>query len=275
MALTRKTLFVGALTALEAGCLLGVACLGRGLLPLEEASAGALPPELEERTAAVEVAILETPPVREEPSVERVAIPDEVGDEEASSGGDAARAPRKESEFYASFLELAASEPDAFERIARAALVEEGPDCRKVAALRALCDVRSAVADAALVAAVLDLKEVSSGNSESVPDFALRRLALRATVDAGAQRALEQIVFGPTRPSSRLRATAAAALFSSAAEVDLVRLADRLRGETDELVLGGALAALSRNPSAQTAEEVRASLGLPEPPGGENAEQEE
>lgn len=275
MASTRKTLIVGAVTALEAGCLLGVACLGRGLLPLERAAAEAVPLEIEARPGPIQPIDLETPKAEEGRAVDRIAMPEVVTDEGAPAGVDAARAPRKESEFYAAFLEIAAREPDSFERAARNALGEAGPDCRKVAALRALCDTRSPTADDALVAAILELPDAASGDSESVPGFALRRLSMRATKDAGARRALERLVFGSSRPQARLRAAAAAALCAAADEVELGRIAERLRGESDELVLACAGAALSRNPNTRAAEEARSSLGLPDPPTAETAEREE
>lgn len=275
MGTSRKTLIVGGLTVLEAGCLLGVACLGRGLLPVEQAAADAVPSQSQAPRTVSPTVDLDSTASEAALAVDRTSLGEEQRDAEPGSGASATRDPQKESEFYADFLAIAARDPGSFEAAARGALREAGPDCRKVAALRALCDTRSPAANDALAAAVLELPDLSAGDSESVAGFALRRLSLRATEDSGARRALEGLVFGPSRPAPRLRAAAAAALCSTAAEADVWRIAERLRGETDEQVLACAGAALSLNPNVRAAQEARSRLGFSDSLPAEIAKEEE
>jgi hypothetical protein len=273
MASTRKTFLIGAVTALEAGCLLGVACLGRGMLPLERASATPEPVprdtvSWETLTWPTEVAQtdLETAKAEAQRTPGCAAIPEADADERAPSGTATSRAPRKESEFYAAFLTIAARGPEALERAARTALAEDGPDCHKVAALRALRDAGCARTDDILVAVIEGLPDASGPRGESVPRFALRSLVERAACDEGARSALDRIAWGGRMPAgSALRAAAAAALAATATEDEIWAVAARLRSEADPLTLAGAVEALSRNPAAAAADAALESLGV-EPP---------
>jgi hypothetical protein len=206
----------------------------------------------------------------------RTAVDDRVADKNAPSSSAPAGTPHRESEFYAAFLETAARGPLALEQAARSAIAEDGPDCRKVAALRALRDSRCSAADEILVAAIADLPDASGPNKESVPRFALRTLVDRAPCDPGARRALEQVAWNNRKPTgSALRAAAAAALAATATENEIWRVTDRLRSETEALVFDGAVEALSRNPQVAAASAALRSLGLETPLRDDNPERQE
>jgi hypothetical protein len=258
---TRKTLLVGAITVLEAGCILGVACLGRTIMPAEPISpvrdivarpeVATLPPDLE----------VSTLPTQRAPGGAALADDSDPGRDPVVSRSD--RTPRKESEFHAVFLRIAASGTEALEQAVRSALAADGPDCQKVAALRALCDARCPTTEDLLVAAIEDLPDVSGPRSESVPRFALRLLVERASCDAGARRALERVAWDAPMPvRSALRTAAAMALAATATEDEIWRVASQLRSETDPLVVAGAVEALSGNPRRAAADAALRSLGF-------------
>lgn len=192
-------------------------------------------------------------PVREE-SATRTASRREAND--------AARAPlldarerARESEHYARFLALAAQGAQALEAQAASVLDGAGPDCEMVALLRALESSASPRLHAWLEHALLRLPDESGPAGDSVPGFALGRLASAAAHDASARSTLERVAFGAAGAPDRLRRLAAAYLAENATEVELWRLAAHLASERDGLVRDSAVEALSRNrsPSAVAA----------------------
>ncbi|MFN0008676.1 MAG: hypothetical protein ACKVXR_12300 [Planctomycetota bacterium] len=277
MHLARKTWILGASIALGVGCLLGVATLGRGAPPsgAETGAPGSVGPGSVAEPSEVPSNEVETSREAAPRAAGRAAIPGAAGDAPELPARKSSREPRTESEFHASFLELADRDPDSFERAARAALREEGPACRKVAALRALCDTRSPRADDALLAAVLELPDVPTGQADSVPGFALRCLSARAASEAGSRRVLEELGLGLSLPPERLRAAARNALLETADETELPRIVERLRAGTVGPVPGDARAALARNPHTIAAEAALASLGPEEPAVADFAGEEE
>jgi hypothetical protein len=183
-------------------------------------------------------------PVREE-SASRTAPRREANDAAGAPLLDE-RERARESEHYARFLAL-----DAQGLEAQAARVLEGPgpDCEKVALLRALESSGSPRLHSWLEHALLRLPDVSGPAGDSVPGFALARLARSAAHDASARSALERVAFGAPRAPERLRRLAVTAWACSATEDELWRLASHLSYEQDALVKASAAEALSRNRS--------------------------
>jgi hypothetical protein len=160
-----------------------------------------------------------------------------------------------EREHLARLLALAARDPSALEAEAARLLEGSGPDCEKVALLRALEAGDSPRRIAWLEHAVVALPDTSDSSGESVPSFALGRLLRAGAQDPAARAALERIAFGHPRASDRLRRVAASSLAASADELGLRRLAANLADEPDGLLRDSVLEALSRNcsPSAVAA----------------------
>jgi len=170
----------------------------------------------------------------------------------ASRGADPLRDPLAragEREHYERFARMAAADPGSLEDQASRVLFGAGPDCAKVAFLRALADCGSTATGAWLETAVLRLPDQASAAAESVPAFALQRLAGRAAADPLARASLERIAFGPGRPApERLRRQAAYTLAETASPSELTRMAADLAGEESALLRSSVLEALSRNP---------------------------
>ena len=264
MALLRTSVVVGAVTFLEAGCLLGVACLGRAAVPLaafapsagvdlrcEEVSPAAAPAEAPESLS---------PAAPEDRAA--IAYPESgaVDETEVPATVRAPRAPRTESEFLRELLTSTGGDARALEASARSALAGDGPDCEKVAALRAVAATRSPAVDDLLAFAVESLAEHSGPSGESVPRYALRLLAERAPREAGARAQLLRLAYG-RHLEPGLRATAASAYSLAADEGELRGLAVELANESDPLVRASALEALGRNPHTRAADEVLLQLG--------------
>ncbi|HVS12274.1 MAG TPA: hypothetical protein VMS76_20605 [Planctomycetota bacterium] len=170
----------------------------------------------------------------------------------ASRDGDPLRDPiarAGEREHYGRFARMAAGDPSVLEDQASRVLFGAGPDSEKVALLRALADCGSTETGAWLETAVRRLPDEPSAAAESVPAFALQRLAGRAAADPLARASLERIAFGPGRPApERLRRQAATALAEHASPGELARMAADLAGEESALLRSSVLEALSRNP---------------------------
>lgn len=173
-----------------------------------------------------------------------------------------ARAPLQDSEarmgereHYDRFLALGARDRAALEGEAGRVLNGAGPDCEKVALLRALRASASPQWDAWLEHAVVSLPDDSGAAADSVSAYALEQLIGVADGDLRARAALERIAFGPRRAPQRLRRVAASSLAASASESELWRLAQDLSSEEDALMRASVREALSRNrdPSAVAA----------------------
>jgi hypothetical protein len=254
---------VGAVTFLEAGCLLGVACLGRAAVPLASfAPSASVGTPREAPRADAPAAEPETLSSASPEDRDALASPDlSASDEtEAPAPARTPRAPRTESEFLRDLLSRTGGDAAALEAATRSALAGDGPDCEKVAALKAVVQTRSPAADDLLASAVESLLDRSSPNGESVPRFALRLLAERAPREAGARVQLLRLAY--VEPLDRgLRASAASAYSLAADEGEIRGLVAALANETDPLVRAGALEALGRNPHTRAADAVLAQLG--------------
>lgn len=166
-----------------------------------------------------------------------------------------ARALAGEREHLERFLALAASDPSALEAEAARVLDGAGPDCEKVALLRALEAGDSPRRLAWLEHAVLVLPDTSDSSGDSVPSYALNSLIRSGNADPAARAALERVACAFPRAPARLRRVAAAWLAANADEAGLRRLASNLADEPDGLLRESVLEALSRNsnPSAVAA----------------------
>ncbi len=157
---------------------------------------------------------------------------------------------RREAEYLAAFLALRKEQgSDAFERALRDALDgKHEPQCRKVAALRALHSAAVPGTDAVLAAAVQDQADVSDGSSLSVPRYALKLLFERAPSGEDARRALARLAFVPNARISddlcRQASTALAGSIHGPRHDEAERL---LRLETPAAQLDAALEALTRD----------------------------
>jgi hypothetical protein len=181
----------------------------------------------------------------------------------ATSAAPDSRDKRKEKDFYTEFVALAAQTPDALERAAPGVLSGEGPDCEKVALLRALHDSGSPRTGAFFALAIASLPDASSAQGESVPRFALRFLSQRVSREPDAKRALESIVWSAFPPApSVLRRDGAIALASAASESELWRVAARLSAETDQAVRQSGIDALANSAHADAAKNALHEYGL-------------
>ena len=194
----------------------------------------------------------------------------------ASGGVDPLRDPLAragEREHYQRFARMAAESSSALEARAPTVLFGAGPDCEKVAFLRALVDSGSAQSGAWLETAVLALPDEPSAAGESVPGFAMQRLAGHAALDPLTRSSLERIAFAaPRRAAERLRRQAATALAQTASPAELVRMAADLAREESALLRSSVLEALSRHPDPDA---VAAAFGaLPQREGPPPSDQE-
>lgn len=150
-----------------------------------------------------------------------------------------------EREHYEHFLALPASE------LAKAAgplLRGDGPDCAKVALLRALDDRDREAAMPWLAWVLRELPDQSKAASVSVPAFVVRFLSEAAPHDRSARDVLWDATWGAQRMAPSLRGRAASAFASSASEEELALLQVELSTESDPLVRAGVLQALQSNP---------------------------
>ncbi|HTF89545.1 MAG TPA: hypothetical protein VK843_14120 [Planctomycetota bacterium] len=173
-----------------------------------------------------------------------------------------------EAEYRARFLVAAADDLGGLEHAAEIVLASKGPDCEKVAALRVVCESKSARACSLLQSSVENLPDRSDSRGESVPRFALRCLAERATLDATARETLMVLAWRSEKPiATGARACAAATLALVASGNEVWELTRWLERERDQLVRDAAIEALSRNPDPDALTALH-SLGaeLPSPP---------
>lgn len=185
---------------------------------------------------------------------EVVGLPPEL--EEASP------TPVTEQQCYESFLGLARREPGALERLARPILEGTGPDCVRVALLRALHEAGSPDAAERFAWAIHSLADTSGPRGESVPSFAIRFLGQRAAGDACALRVLEQAALGERgRLAPVLRRRAVALLAEAAPPRELMNLAAQLAREGDGDLTAAAVAGLARNPHRATVAGTFAAFG--------------
>jgi hypothetical protein len=256
-----KPSIAGIVTGLSAVCILGVSCLGHCLLcaSMEPASAAAW-------RDADAVVVLDADGGA---SADRIACTSAAwsasatalrADDGALPARDAAR-PWTEAEHRAHFAAVAAQGAGELEKTARAVLAGHGPDCEKVAVLRALCDAGSPRASEILAAAVVDLPDVSGPQGESVSRCALRFLAERAGRDAEAREALMRLAWSSRTLATGPRASAAATMAALATGTEAWQIVRWLQVEQDPLVRAAAVEALSRNQDPEASAAFR-SLGI-------------
>jgi len=120
--------------------------------------------------------------------------------------GPAAAEPRTEKDYYERFMALARAKSADFDRELRRALAEEGPACRKVAALRAAWDGDHPGLSELFLEAVGSQPDVSEPQGESIPSFLVRFLGDRAGREERARTMLERIARdGTLEVPTRLR----------------------------------------------------------------------
>jgi hypothetical protein len=169
--------------------------------------------------------------------------------------------PVSDNEFYRAFRGRGV---ESLEHIARETLAGAGPDCERVALLRALYDLRSEESSRHFAWAIRNLPDTSSPRGESVPSFAVRFLGERAARDPRARTVLEQVAFDSwPAVAPGLRRRAAARLGATANETELSRLSIQLANEPDPLVVEGVLAALEQNPNKPVAVGILRDFGRP------------
>jgi hypothetical protein len=256
-----RTFVLGSIAAVELACVLGIACLGRGLLPVEAAPNGTnLGPELRSPELATPAVIEDAD--RGEP--ERIALSAgaPAGEDERVSPAASPREPRTEREFCSMFRGVAAEGLAPLEVAVRRALAERGPTCRKVAALRVLCESDSPATDEILASAVSHPSDDAKAD-DAVPRFALYALVARSARLPASRRMLERGTWGEGEifPTA-LRAVAAAALASSACEEEIDRIARFLQNERDPLVRAGTIEALVRRRESPARDAALEALGI-------------
>jgi hypothetical protein len=256
-----RTFVLGSIAAVELACVLGIACLGRGLVPVEAASSGTTArPDIDASGLATIVDVDDA----EHSAPERIVLtaPAPPGAEDGVSFVASVRAPRTEAEFRSRFREVAAGGVAPLESAVRLALAERGPTCRKVAALRVLCESNSSATDEILAAAISRSSEKAE-SGDAVPRYALRALVARSVARPDSRLLLERMTWGDdeTLPPG-LRATAASTLASSAGEAEIDRLARSLRNERDPLVRAGAIEALTRRTPSSARDSALEGLGI-------------
>jgi len=103
----------------------------------------------------------------------------------------------KEKDFYAGYRAQLAQDAATLEDRARGILEGTGPDCEKVALLRALCDGASERAGELFAHALAVLPDEPGLGGESVPRTAIRCLRERARRDEKAREILRALAEGP------------------------------------------------------------------------------
>ncbi len=266
-----RHLFATTITGLEVGCIAGVLFFGARILPADAAcaapaersasdaldpraeslapSSDAMPAPDETPSSATSVLWSEAP----------VAAPRVAYVSEASSAQDselpstrAAHEAKSERDYYKQFLAHGARDKDELESAARRVLAANGAECEKVAVLRAACDAHCRSAFDLLADAALTSPDVRRGDNDSLPRFAVKMLVERSSRDERARLALERVAWSQA-VSSELRCIAVAGLASAADGSEAWRIVSRLGIEQDEQVRANALAALARNPAAESA----------------------
>jgi hypothetical protein len=170
-----------------------------------------------------------------------------------------------EKKHHAYFLALGRRDPSALLDEAPAILQGTGPDCRKVALLRALHASAWPAAAEAFALVLSGLPDVSRPGALSVPAFALDFLGQRAQ-DATARAVLREAVWGERRVASEpLRRRAAASHARWASPAELQELAPQLAME-DPLLRAGVAAALAENPEQRAVDILFADLPVPRGP---------
>jgi hypothetical protein len=163
--------------------------------------------------------------------------------------------PGTERSYYEAFLRELRGDPASCAARATEVLLGSGPDCEKVALLRAVYDTVSGERVALFSTAIATLPSESERGTESVPSFAVGFAAARAHGDPAARAILEAVTVDEGIALG-LRRRAAASWAASASPLELRRLATQLAREGDAQLLDGAIEALSRNPHPQVAAEV-------------------
>jgi hypothetical protein len=260
--LSTRTFVLGSVAAVELACVLGIACLGRGLVPVEAVASGPNrgpdPTSPELATSAVVEDANRAEPVR-------IALPvlAPAGEDECVSPAARAREPRTESEFCSVFRSVAAGGLAPLEVAVRRALIEPGPTCRRVAALRVLGESNSSATDEILAAAIARSTE-GADRGDDVPRYALHALVARSAGHPESRRLLESMTWGDGETlSPALRATAASTLASSAGEAEIDRIANCLQREQDPLVRAGTIEALGRRTPSPARDRALERLGIP------------
>lgn len=286
-----RHLFAKTITGLEVGCIVGVLCFGARILPAEPAPVPIdAAPRLDEAPGeAVETRPAAAAPEFEAGSASSLGLWTEVGAastripcaggsretrELDSSAQPVAAERRKERDYYQAFVGLGAQGTAAIESAARMALAGQGPDCEKVAALRALVDSNAPSAFDLHADAIASLPDVCRGQSDSVPRFALRGLVARAAREDRAREALERVIWNRSL-SSDLRCVAVAGLAAASDASGAWRIVNRLEMEQDERVRQSAARALACNPAAESAAQAAAQWIPPSPDGGDVGDQHE
>jgi hypothetical protein len=179
--------------------------------------------------------------------------------EEAEARGDFAsrRSAETEKEFYRDFMEQQEIGSEPLEGAIYAVLGGPGPDCRKVAFLRALYDTKSSRREDAFAYAVESLPDAHKPEGVSIPAFAVRFLSGHAQEDAVARRVLERAAFLDGWLAEHIRRTAAAGLFASAGPAELRYLGSYLYSGQASFLREGASEGLRGNPHREEAEWVR------------------
>jgi ParB-like chromosome segregation protein Spo0J len=122
-----------------------------------------------------------------------------------------------------------------------------------------------------LADAALTSPDARRGDNDSLPRFAVKMLVERSAREEHARLALERVAWSRAI-SSDLRSIAVAGLAAGADESEAWRIVSRLGIEQDEQVRANALAALARNPAAESAR-MNAAPNPPTPGGDDRSPQ--
>jgi hypothetical protein len=172
------------------------------------------------------------------------------------------REERREKDFYADFIALGKDSPTPLEAAAETVLAGNGPDCEKVALLRALHAAGSSRAYEFFVAAIVSLPDGTSSHGESVPRFAMQYLTERIARDAPAKSAVERAVASAPPEATEVRRLGTVALARAASASELWTVAARLAAERDPRVRQAGVDALAHGPHAELAEAALLRFGL-------------
>lgn len=172
-----------------------------------------------------------------------------------------------EGDHYRDLRALAATDLSALDALIPTVLEGDAPDCRRVALLRVLFDLRSPAAADAFARSIRHLPESTSGSrGDSVPGFAVTFLSKHAAREPIAREVLERVAFERNgSPSDRLRRRAAAAFAAAADGPALERLPMHVARELDPALISGVTAALAGNPHVRAVDQALSRMGSPLP----------
>ena len=163
------------------------------------------------------------------------------------------REPRTEREFYQAFKGRETSQPGWLAAQARSVLDKKGPDCEKVAMLRALYDTGSPEATELLLLAVRTLPDRSTPQGESIPSFVVSLMSDHALGDARARDVLHQIAFDREGAPLAGRRRAAARFVQFATPEERGALEPELAREDDQVLIDGVVSVLRARPGERQA----------------------